>query len=544
MATPGANELFDTKVEVHDRKQFELKLEYQPSGTDPKSEYLVETLLFIPRSLNIDAETWSRDQFYADLHNYVRLKTPVLSFDEILTGSHSPLVQLEQRLPLGLMGPVSEVVYDAKMLACVARGALRRFSRGMKKECAHLLSGAEAEKCAPPESPAHLMALARKSIGSSQEILRRFRSTCAQLAAKYDIGDKAQAALRLVDEYLSLTVEQFFRRIVVQMESMPRSGIYIELRRELMDVVISDESYRRAKNLPSVLTAEGDNEEYSHRIGFLKKFCMNILFLKVQRSSKRKAWEEVLFAIAAGGSMAFALGVGLFAQSRYPQASFNFFMLAVVGYMFKDRLKDALRRMLASYMGKFLYERTTLIVDPVTQDDVGVCREKIDYGDAVVVPPEIARLRTQDDLITVAQTELTEMVIRYRKRIALDSQMLPRIADGIVSGVTDIIRLNIDRLLHDMDDPEYALDYVDLEDFSVGKLQMAKSYRVDVAFRFAVDDGRHQRTTVRLVRLVLDRNGIKRMNDLVPETVVTESAPVHVKSPHAPAPPVTQQVTD
>lgn len=540
MANPGSAELFDTKVEVHDRKQFELKLEYQPSGTDPKSEYLVDTIFFIPRSLNIDAETWSRDQFYADLHNYVRLKTPVLSFDEILTGSHSPLVQLEQRLPLGLMGPVSEVVYDAKMLACVARGALRRFSRGMKKECAHLLRGAETEKCAPAESPAHLMELARKSINASQEILRRFRSTSAQLAEKYELGEKAQAALRLVDEYLSLTVEQFFRRIVVQMESMPRSGVYVELRRELMDVVITDESYRRAKKWPSVLAAEGDNEEYSHRLGFLKKFCMNILFLKVQRSSKRKAWEEVLFAIAAGGSMAFALGVGLFAQSRYPQASFNFFMLAVVGYMFKDRMKEALRRILAAYMGKFLYERTTVIVDPVTQDDVGVCREKLDYGDNVQVPPEIAKLRAQDDLVTVAQSELSETVIRYRKRIALDSEMLPRIADGIVSGVTDIIRLNIDRLLHDMDDPEYALDYVDLEDFSVGKLQMAKSYRVDVAFRFAVDDGRHQRTTVRLVRFVLDRNGIKRMTDLVPETVLTESAPAHVSVPPGRPAPVTQ----
>jgi hypothetical protein len=539
--TPAkTSELFETKVEIHDRKQFELKLEYQPSGTDPESEYLVETILFLPRSLNIDAETWSRDQFYADLHNYVRLKTPVLSFDEILTGSHSPLVQLEQRIPLGLMGPVSEVVYDAKMLACVLRGVLRRFHRGMAAECKDLLRGAETQKCSPPETPQQLVQLARNSISATQEILRRFRSSSAQLVEKYELGDRAPAALRLVDEYMSLLVEQFFRRIVVKMESMPRSGLYLELRRELMDVVIADESYRKAKGMSSVLRSDGDNEEYTHRVGFLKKFCMNILFLKVLRSGQRKAWEEVLFAIAAGGAMAFALGVGLFAQSRYPQASFNFFLLAVVGYMFKDRLKEGLRRMVASYMGKFLYERTTRIVDPVTQDLVGLCREKIDYGKAVHVPPEIAKLRQQDDLITVAQSELSEMVIRYRKKIALDSQMLPRIADGIVSGVTDIIRLNVDRLLHDMDDPEYALDYVDLEDFSVGKVQMSKSYRVDVAFRFAVDDGRHQRTTVRIIRLVLDRNGIKRMSDLCPETVVAESRPEPVRLPSQPGAPVTQ----
>ncbi|MFT3707637.1 MAG: hypothetical protein QM817_08210 [Archangium sp.] len=537
-ASSGSSpELFDTKVDVHDRKQFELKLEYEPSGTDPQSEYLVETILFLPKSLNIDAHTWSRDQFYADLHNYVRLKTPVLSFEEIKTGAHSPLVQLEERVPLGLCGTVGEVVYDAKMLACTVRGALRRFARGMKKECAVLMRGAEADKCAPPDSPEQLLALARKSISSTQEIMRRFRTTSAQLVEKYPLGPKAEAALRLVDEYLSLLIEQYFRRIVVNMEEMPRSGVYVELRRELMDVVIADESYRKALKLPSVLEANGDNEEYSHRVGFLKKFCMNILFLKVQRSATRKGWEEVLFAAAAGGSMAFALAVGLFAQSRYPQASFNFFLLAVVGYMFKDRLKDALRRVFASYAGKFLYERTTRIVDPVTQDDVGVCREKVDYDKAVVVPPELARLREKDDLVTVAQGELAETVIRYRKKIVLDSEMLPRIADGIVSGVTDIIRLNIDRLLHDMDDPEYALDYVDLDDFSVGKLQMAKAYRVDVAFRFMVDDGRHQRTTVRLMRLVLDRNGIKRMTDLVPETVIAESKPAPVPVTSSPSQP-------
>lgn len=533
-------ELFDTKVDVHDRKQFELKLEYQPSGTDPQSEYLVETLLFLPKSLNIDVQTWSRDQFYTDLHNYVRLKTPVLSFEEIRTGSHSPLVQLEQRLPLGLMGPVSEVVYDAKMLACVLRGTLRRFARGMKEECSHLLRGSETQNCAPPDSPAHLQELARKSIRATQDILQRFRSCSGQLGEKYPLGPRAEAALRLVDEYMSLEVERYFRRIVVQMEQMPRSGVYTEMRRELMDMVISDESYRKARKLPSVLTSEGDNEEYSHRVGLLKKFCMNILFLKVQRSATRKGWEEVLFAIAAGGSMAFALGVGLFAQSRYPQASFNFFVLAVVGYMFKDRMKEQLRRMLASYAGKFLYERTTRIVDPVTQDDVGVCREKIDYDAAVTVPADIARLRINDDLVAVAQGELAETVIRYRKKIVLDSEMLPRIGDGIVAGVTDIIRLNIDRLLHDMDDPEYALDYVDLEDFSVGKLQLAKSYRVDLAFRFMVDDGRHQRTTVRIVRLVLDRNGIKRMSELVPETVVSDSDRVPSRQPATEARPVTQ----
>ncbi|MGV3620865.1 MAG: hypothetical protein ACO1OB_08610, partial [Archangium sp.] len=48
---------------------------------------------------------------------------------------------------------------------------------------------------------------------------------------------------------------------------------------------------------------------------------------------------------------------------------------------------------------------------------------------------------------------------------------------------------------------------------------------VGVASGFSFDDARHKRTTVRLVRLVLDRNGIKRMSELAPETVVNETEP-------------------
>jgi hypothetical protein len=42
------------------------------------------------------------------------------------------------------------------------------------------------------------------------------------------------------------------------------------------------------------------------------------------------------------------------------------------------------------------------------------------------------------------------------------------------------------------------------------------------------------------VRLVLDRNGIKRMSELVPETVVSDSDRVPSRQPATDARPVTQ----
>ncbi len=526
MRQPLVQPLLENRLDVHDRKQFELKLEYQPSGTDPSSTYFVDAWIFIPAQLNITPDTYPREFFYADIHNYLRLKTPTLDFDEILAGHHSPLVQLEERVALGLMGPQSEVIYDAKMLSCVFRGACRRFSKQMNESCAALAPSIEAPERGIPGTLEALDVLARSSIKAVQETLRRYRVVTRVLSDKYGLDERTQASCRLVDEYMSLTVEQFFRKTVVEMDQMPRTGLYVELRKELMGQVVADERYRKDHKLRSVISATGDNEEYTHRVGFLKKFCMNILFLKVRRASGRKNWEEVLFAMAAGLAMAFATGVVFFAQNKIPQASFNFFLVLVVGYMFKDRIKEGARRVFSSFASKHLYDRATRIMDPVTQDRVGVCREKVDYQ-SPTVPDEVQRLRRTDDFITVSQGELSETVIRYQKKIILDSGMLPRLGDdGIITGVTDIIRINIDRMLRDMDDPESAMEYVDLEDFTVGKVKAAKCYQLDMAFRFSVDDGEHKHTTMQLVRLILDRNGIKRMLRFAPEQLQNVSHPL------------------
>ncbi|WP_093517666.1 hypothetical protein [Stigmatella erecta] len=501
--------LLQNRLEVHDRKQFEIKLEYQPSGADDETRYLVEMFLFLPSSLNIDAETYRRPDFYGDIHNYVRFMTPVMSLEELLSSEGSPLARLETWLQTGL-ATEAEVVYQTKLLCCIFRGALRRFAKGVESRC---------EKDATKMGEAECTVLHQHTLESQAAVgrlLSRFREWLKG-TARVPLQEKTRVALRLVDEYMSLTVEQYFRKAVADMDTLPRSGVYIEPRRALMTTVISEEQYRKDNQLRSVLSPTGDNEEYMHRIGFLKKFCMNILFLSARRRQKRQGWEEGLFAVAAGLAMAFATSVAFWAQLRYTQVSLNFFLIAVVGYMVKDRIKEGLRRIFSEVASMHLYDRTAEIVDPVTKKRLGVCEEKVDYGRAVKVPEAIAELRRQDDFIIAAQGELAETVIRYQKEILLDADLLPRTQRGL-TGVTDIIRFNVERFLRDMDDPELALEYVDLDNFSVGRVRGAKSYQVDMAFRFTTDEADQEKVSVQLVRLVLDRNGIKRMLRLSPKT--------------------------
>jgi len=505
---PVPTPLLQNRLDVHDRKQLELKLEYLPSGADDETRYLVETYFFLPASLNIDAETYPRAAFYADIHNYVRFKTPVMTLAEVLTVDSSPLARLEAGLRTGLVGE-SELVYQVKLLSCIFRGTLRRFANGVDERCEGMARAGDVT-CAQLEVDV------RAAQDGVRRVLERFR-VWARSANRFRLQEKTRASIRLVDEYMSLTVEQFFRKAVADMDSLPRTGVYIELRKELMDEVLREERYRKDNQLRSVISPTGDNEEYIHRIGFLKKFCMNILFLSARRASNRQGWEEVLFALAAGVAMAFATAVALWAQKQdATQAGLNFFLIMVVGYMMKDRIKEGMRRIFSQLAARHLYDRKSRIMDPVTGRCLGTCEEKVDYGSAVKVPEAVATLRSRDDFITVSQGELSETVIRYQKQVVLDAELMPRTERGL-SGITDIIRINVERFLRDMDEPEYALEYVDLEDFSVGRVRGAKSYQVDLAFRFIVEESDQERESLQLVRLVLDRNGIKRMLRLCPE---------------------------
>jgi len=219
----------------------------------------------------------------------------------------------------------------------------------------------------------------------------------------------------------------------------------------------------------------------------------------------------MLFALAAGVAMTVATAVAFWAQARYAQASLNFFLILVVGYMVKDRIKEGMRRMLSRVAAMHLADRTTNLVDPVTGRVIGSCEERVDYGPSLKVPDTVSVLRQQDDFLTATQGELSETVIRYQKQIVLDARHLPRTQRGL-TGVTDILRLNVERFLRDMDEPELALEYVDLADLSVGHIRGTKRYPVDMVFRFAVvEEAARSEDSVQFVRLVLDRNGIQRM---------------------------------
>ena len=97
--------------------------------------------------------------------------------------------------------------------------------------------------------------------------------------------------------------------------------------------------------------------------------------------------------------------------------------------------------------------------------------------------------------------------------------------------MTDIIRFNVERFLRDMDDPELALEYVDLEDFTVGRVKAAKSYQVDLAFRFTTDEA-DQREGLRAAGAA-GAGSQRHQADAAPHAPEQSGKPPHAPSPSA-----------
>jgi len=496
--------LLQHRLEVHDRKQLELKLELQPTGEAKRVRYWLELFFHVPGSLYINSETYPKADVFAGVHNYVRLKTPNLSFQELLTSEASPLVGLERWAAGAGSATENEIVQRAKLLACVVRGALRRFASN-----ARTLGGRDR---GTQDCPTALRNEADVARASMKALLERYRTWMSM--AELRLGDpRSRTALGLVDEYLSLSLEQFFRMVVARMELLPHDDAWGELRRGLLNSVLEEERYRVSLGLTSVLSLTGDNEEYMHRMGMLKKFCMQALFLSTHPTQTRANVEELLLALAAGGAMMLATAIGLFAQVRFDQLSSSFFFILIASYMMKDRLKEALRRVAARVATRHLFDRDADVRLVSGGRDIARERDKVEYLTPAQVPDELLLLRREDELVWATEGALSETVLRYQRELVAEVEDLPRWDDG-PSGITDILRFSVDRFLRDMDEPEFALEYVDLEDFTVGHVRASKAYRVDLACRITAEEGDRRETTIQAVRLVLDRNGIKRMDRL------------------------------
>ena len=83
-------ELVEGEIHARDHLQFELKTEFSINPHLKQNIYKQEIFIFIPNSLQINANTYSKQQFYLDQTNLIRYKTPLLKIAELIDQTMLP----------------------------------------------------------------------------------------------------------------------------------------------------------------------------------------------------------------------------------------------------------------------------------------------------------------------------------------------------------------------------------------------------------------------------------------------------------------------
>lgn len=492
-------------VRRHDNYQFEVKLGYDLHRHRSPERYQVDTYFFIPENLDINEATYSKNQFYRDLLLYLRFRTPDFTLSTLTdAGSErSPLSGVAKRIDIVQQFPTAEnqraLDYEMRLLGCVLKNSLRLQARAI--EALLLDSAGNPIMKDPPQIEALLteFQIQVKRVSDRFRALRpRFQDPrlTALLAATF----------AYTDEYISLLIEERAHEILrlIQDRSEP---LLTRTAAALAEMIRSEGSFRREWGYPSLVDEGHENETLVFRLSVLKKFMGSSLHLTVRKREEDRGLEQIMLAMGAGLAMLFATSVAFYYQKVYGTLSMGFFVILIVSYMLKDRMKALSQARLQNWLSKNVYDQSTSIYDPLTNKKMGVCREAVGFIPEKRVDSLAMRLRNRDHITEIENTWRAEKVIHYTKDITLFPNRFLKIHKR-KTGVTDIIRFNLRNFLQKMDEPIKSL-YALKKDRSE-KIPGSRVYHVNVILRFTSK----RETRYERIRLVLNRDGIKRLEPL------------------------------
>ena len=477
--------MIDLETKIHDKFTLEFKVGFNTETAERKTkfrDYVMNTWIFVPNSLDINAAKYSKEDFYRDLKSGVRLITPSYSLHELAND--------EQLLPsqalisnVNDMSSAPDLTHAIKMYCAIAKSSFRDGCFAITQK-----EGAE-----------NRMESCHQYLTDGCKILERYRHLLGQLNKK-KATDRIRQVFAYGDEFLSNVLEKYAYRLrdnirLKHPEEYPRlEGLFKE-------VLLDERNYREQKGYLCVKADdEKGNEDFVFRASLLKKFTESDLYLNATKRKNTFLVEQILYSLAAGAAMVVATLSSFFFQQRYGNFTLPFLIALVISYMFKDRLKDWLRLIFAKRVSNKVFDTRTDF--RVKEKYIGWSKDSVDFIDSDKIIPEVIKLRSRNPLFAEVSGK-DEKVLLYRKKVQLWPTELAKASPYPLRGINDILRYNFTEYTRKMDNPSFPLSGT-WEDNEYKPIEGKKVYHITIIIQ-CVYEGitEYKRIVVRC-----DRNGI------------------------------------
>lgn len=463
--------MISIKAKKHDDFSVEFKFGFDCANDGERDDFSVNAWMFVPNSLDINSEIYGKKQFYRDIKSNVRLITPSYQLHEIAADDSQPMTLLrcamEQVAGSEQESDMNAYEYHLKMFAAIFKSALRDSATQLKN-----VSSLEEE------GP-----LVEYYLSNSDLILRQFRSLYA-IIDEPSVSEQIRNYFRLCDEFITHTVEIQSIRIVRKIDSSAQTPQEKEIRQSFARMVMAQREYKM-QNGYGVLNGEINHDRrLVHHRGMLKKLIESDLYINLRKRKDGAAVEQLLYSIAAGVAMIFATGVAWFTQVRYGNITWPLFVVLVVSYMLKDRIKELMRYYFAHKLGNKYFDKKADI--SIGKTNVGVLKEGFDFISWNRTPQIVKDMREKASSISDETRIFEEKILLYRKNITIDNKALQSNAAYPMRGINEIMRLHLTRFTQKMDDPTVPIDTFD-QNGNVITIQVQKSYYLNLVFQLQHD---------------------------------------------------------
>ena len=463
--------MISIKAKKHDNYAVEFKFGFDCSMNDVRDDFTVNAWMFVPNSLDINSEIYGKKQFYRDIKSNIRLITPSYLLRDIAKDDSQPLALLRaamEKVATSLQpADMSAYEYHLKMFAAIFKSALR-------DQATHLRNAA---------SLTDADYLVEDFLTNANAVLGKFRALYAIIDVP-TVSDQTRSYYRLCDEFITHMVEIQAIRIVRHIDSEEQPPHVKEIRQRFAQMVMEQRQYKVQKGY-GVLNGQvtHDRRLVYHR-GMLKKFIESDLYINLDKKKDGVAVEQILYSIAAGVAMIFATGVAWFTQVKYGNITWPLFVVLVVSYMLKDRIKELMRYYFAHKLGDKYFDKRADI--SIGQKWIGVMKEGFDFISWSKVPSKVQKLREEASSIADETRIFEEKILLYRKHLIIDDKAIRTDAAYPMKGINEIMRLHLTRFTQKMDNPTVPVDTFD-EDGNVITIQVQKSYYINLVFQLQHD---------------------------------------------------------
>ncbi|MBE0661499.1 MAG: hypothetical protein IH597_03440 [Bacteroidales bacterium] len=484
--------MIEEVLKIHDKFSIEIKLGFIARKKMKVSDFACNTWMFIPNSLDVNQATLSKMDFYRMIKSNIRLITPVFLLRDIADANGSPFKFLEQSFVNLASSPTrsktAEYEYQIKMFLSILKSAIRN-------EINHI-SGNNIH-----DDLAFLIDNYTSNIYKIAENYRNLRriinvpTVTKEVLNYYLFGD----------EFMSNLIEQHTFTLISELEKNTnvKKGSY----QQLSSLISKEIAYKKEKGYLVVEKNSPDkNKDLVFRLGLLKKYAENELFLNADRKRDGAIAEQVYYSLAAGLSMIFATAIAFSFQQRYGSLTMPFFVALVISYMLKDRIKDLSRFYFAHKLGRRHFDQKTQIT--LNENEIGWSKEAMDFISETKVPEEVMRMRARSAILEANNRNNMEKIILYRKLVRLNREALDRSSKFATSGMNEIIRINFSGFINKMDDPIVPV-YMQGEDggkrYEIVKGE--KIYYVNLIMQLKSED----QMEYHRYRIALNRKGIRNI---------------------------------